>query len=284
MAHLGDPGPLAGRYHYSAENLVTAVESSGISEGEVVFLTAGLGNLGIPSRSESFEELSRLAVEVIIDVVGSRGGVLVPTYSYSFGGAVGRPEGIPVFDVQHTPSTLGVFSEWFRSTMAEGRSRDPMVSVAALGAGAVDVIQDVPPTSYGHGSIFERLLTTKSGVLNLGMGPRWTPFIHYVDFLCQVPHRYEKTFSGIIRSAGKDSTVAWTYHVPVRIPNARGLGEGNGQAALSKGLWDETRIGRSRILHADYNRYFDFTMKRTQADPWNLAVGPPIDLEGIPRD
>ena len=270
-------------YRYSPSELAAAIADSGLSPGEVVFLTAGLGNLGTPTGDTTFEEVSRIAVEAIMDVVGPSGGIIAPTYTYSFGEGANDEGGLPVFDVQRAKSQLGLFSEWFRCHAADVRSEDPMVSVAALGDQASYLIQDLPSTSYGHGSIFERLLSIKSGVLNLGMGPRWTPFIHYVDFLCQVPHRYEKTFTGIIRRDDGERTVDWTYHVPVRIPNARGLGEMNGQAAFAAGLWGETRIGRSRILHTPYRAYFDFTLERSKRDPWNLAVGPAVDVSHIER-
>lgn len=264
---------------YTARDARDAFEAVGLGPGQTVFLTAGFGFLGKFDGSDPFAEV----VAELSDVLGPNGSIIVPTYSYSFGSEAPRgPEGLPVFSVEDTPSKLGHFSEWFRLTQGEQRSSDPMVSVSIKGMSGFDLFDALPPTSYGRGCLFERLLDVDCSVVNLGLGTKWTPFIHYVDYLCQVPHRYEKVFTGIISQGGGARTVEWHYHVPYRIPNARGLGERNGLAALEEGVWQRSRIGRAHVYRASYQEYFEFTLERTHKDSWNLAAGPPVDLSILP--
>lgn len=272
------------RYVYSQSDVEISFRSVGVSRGDVVFLTAGFGNLGVLQGADSLEDTFSSVIEVLKHLVGHEGALIVPTYSYSFGaGKEQPPHQMPHYSVGETPTQLGQFNEWFRVEVADERTVDPMVSVAIWGEGARGLARNLPRTSYGHDSIFERLLELPATVLNVGLGPRWTPFIHYVDFLCDVPHRYEKRFLGSIDDGSGMETVEWTYHVPIRIPNARGLGEGNGQAAFEAGLWAEAPLGRARVVMASYLDYFDFTLARTRRNPWNLAAGPPVDIKDADR-
>ncbi len=269
---------------YSLGDAETAFCKVGVSKGDVVFLTAGFGNLGVLQGADSLESTFSSLVGVLQELVGPKGALIVPTYSYSFGAGKEQASGeLPCYSVRDTPTQLGRFNEWFRVEVADERTIDPMVSVAIWGDGGNVLARNLPRTSYGHDSIFERLLSVPATILNVGLGPRWTPFIHYVDFLCDVPHRYAKQFVGNIDDGSGAETVEWTYHVPIRIPNARGLGENNGQAALDEGLWTEAPLGRARVVMASYADYFDFTLERTRRDSWNLAAGPPVDVSAAAR-
>ena len=273
------------RYTYKLSDVEAAFLNVGVSQGDVVFLTAGIGNLGVLQGSESIESTFAALVGVLQELVGAKGALLVPTYSYSFGtGKELAPGELPFYSVLDTPTQLGRFNEWFRMEVADERTIDPMVSLAIWGEGGAGLARNLPRTSYGHDSIFERLLSVPATVLNVGLGPRWTPFIHYVDFLCDVPHRYAKQFVGNIDDGSGAETVEWTYHVPIRIPNARGLGESNGQAAFEAGLWAKAPLGRARVVMASYSSYFDFTLERTRADSWNLALGPAVDVSDATRN
>ena len=280
----GSPTVDRDRYMYSLDDAETAFCKVGVSKGDVVFLSAGFGNLGVLQGADSLESTFSSLVGVLQELVGPKGSLIVPTYSYSFGaGKEQAPGELPFYSVRDSPTQLGRFNEWFRVEVADERTIDPMVSVAIWGGGGNGMARNLPRTSYGHDSIFERLLSKPATVLNVGLGPRWTPFIHYVDFLCDVPHRYEKRFVGNIDDGSGIETFEWTYHVPIRIPNARGLGESNGQAAFDAGLWAEAPLGRARVVMASYSSYFDFTLERTRIDSWNLALGPAVDVKDAER-
>lgn len=265
---------------YSRDDILRALDEVELPEGCSVFLTAGVGFLGPYLDKDPFEDLAT----AILQRLGKLGTLVVPSYSYTFGKRKSTEEDLPRFNVQNTRSDLGQFSEWFRKSVASDRSRDPMVSVAMFGHRASLLAKDLPATSYGHGSIFERLLTEDCFVLNVGLGVKWTPFIHYVDFLCDVPHRYAKRFTGVIENETSSYICNWTYHVPYRCANARGLGEANGLAALDAGIWTFAPLGRARVFLSSYREYFDFTLERTRRDPWNLAVGPPVELARLDRE
>ena len=59
---------------------------------------------------------------------------------------------------------------------------DPMVSVV-VGQEQDYLLNDLPNTSYGPDSVFERLLTRNTLCMSVGLGTNWTPFIHYLDYI-----------------------------------------------------------------------------------------------------
>ena len=58
-----------------------------------------------------------------------------------------------------------------------------MVSITCKGANCSNIISNIPRNSYGHNSVFARMLEINTKCLSIGLGPNWTPFIHYLDYL-----------------------------------------------------------------------------------------------------
>ena len=61
-------------------NIIKAIKFSGIKKGSSVFLTTSLGMFGLNKN----KNLNQLFLKCIKKIIGPKGNIFVPTYSYSF--------------------------------------------------------------------------------------------------------------------------------------------------------------------------------------------------------
>ncbi|MBU1109296.1 MAG: DUF2172 domain-containing protein [Candidatus Riflebacteria bacterium] len=272
---------------YSRNDILTAFKEVGLQKDDTVFVTTSLGMLGIPEGIESSDDLNQLFFDVLKDFFGAKGNVIVPTYSYTFGRSIST--NLQVFDPKSTPSEVGPFPDFFRKQPGVLRSLDPMMSVAGFGQQIPELFENLPATSYGEGSIFARLTRISAKCCSIGLGPNWMPFIHYADWLCKSPFRYDKLFKGIIKEGDNTQTINWLYSVPLLHQASHSTGHKVARLAEQAGIWQFSNLGRARVYAADYRRYFDFTVEQLKKDPWMTADGPPadpleIELQRVPAN
>lgn len=266
------------KFHYGKEDILRAFRDAGLRRGDIVFITTSLGMLGVAEGVSTSDDLNRLYFDCILETLGPDGTALVPAYSYTFGR--GRASDTAVFDPDTTPAEIGPFPEFFRRQPGVIRSLDPMMSICGLGPAARELFADLPPTSYGADSVFARLTRGEAKCCSIGLGPNWTPFIHYADWLAKVPFRFDKLFTGRLRtrtSAGevRERDMNWLYSVRVLAEPSEANAHRLGQKATEAGIWHYAPLGRARVYVAGYREYFDFAMTQLAVDPWAQAAGPP---------
>lgn len=267
------------RYGYN--DIVTSLKTSGIKEGDTVFFTTSLGMIGIPpSDVDTQEKLNKIFFGAIKAVLGEKGTILVPTYSYTFGkSTITNPA---VFDAKITPAEIGPFPNFFFKQPGVIRSLDPMMSIAGFGPRAREFLDNLPPTSYGEGSTFSRLVKSDAKCCNIGLGPNWTLFIHYADWLYQVPFRYDKFFHGLVRTNKRTKPLSWIYTVRILVRESIANVHKAGRLAEESGIWQYAPLGRARVYTGGCREYFDFICEHLEKDKWFLATGPagdPFNLE-----
>lgn len=260
---------------YTHADIFKSLYDAGLRCGDTVFVTTSLGMLGVPEGIESGEDLNRLFFEILKEFIGPAGNVIVPTYSYTFGGSTASE--LQVFDPETTPAGVGPFPEFFRHQPGVIRSLDPMMSAAGFGPHIEELFRDLPPTSYGADCLFARLAQIPAKCCSIGLGPNWMPFIHHTDWLCKVPFRYDKLFKGQINTASGLCDSTWLYSVRLSHDASRATGHKVAKLAVEEGIWQYAPLGRARVYVADYRRYFDFTIQQLGMDPWITAFGPPGD-------
>lgn len=264
-------------YHYTREELITALHASGLEKGDTVFFFTSLGMLGLGEGVTSQDAMCEFFLESVKEVLGTEGTMLVPAYSYTIGGG-------GTFDPLQTKSQIGMFPEYFRKQPGVIRSLDPMLSVCALGPKGAELFDNLPNTTYGAGSIWERLLNSSVKLCNVGIGTRMAAFIHYADWLMKVPFRYDKLFSGKVIVDGTERDVQWVYAVRAWhescSPNTTTLGNDS----LKDGLWKQAPVGRGSIFTTDYDAYFTYTVEKIKSDPWYTATGTAGDVVALERE
>lgn len=263
---------------YTREALVDAIRNVGIGEGDVVSLQVSLGRLGIPAGvAPEYETLSNFVIDAFLEVMGATGTLVVPTYTYS----IGRGD---VFEVETTPSAIGAFPEVFRKRRNAVRSRDPMLSSSGIGPASQAVLRSISRSCYGEGCTFHRLREANAKICTLGIGLYWATFRHHIEEMAGVPFRFVKTFRGVVREKGEESTEEWRYFAAPYVPNCEPNGLPLEQRARADGLVAISSVGRGEIMAIDAREYFRFGLDELKKNPWLTAKGPPAPPEVIFRD
>lgn len=177
----------------SATHVARALVGCGVTTGDVVFLhiddtMAGL--LPPMPAAERFE----LLIGAALDVIGSKGTLVMPTYTYSFA----RGE---VFDRALSSSTLGAVSEYFRRRPGVRRSAHPMFSVAACGRYAAAFAEADVKDCFGPDSAFGVLHWLDGKVVCAGRGLHRLAFSQYIEQSNGVDYRSFRRFRGVVAAA-----------------------------------------------------------------------------------
>jgi len=257
---------------YTKADIINALKKAGINSTDTVFFSTSLGMVGIPPKEvKSLEDLNRLFYEAIREVLKD-GNIIVPTYSYTFGKSLAS--NLAEF-TRDTSAQIGPFPNFVLKQKEAIRSIDPFMSVVCIGKDCKKLLSNLSNISYGEGSFFEKLVNLEnSKCCSIGLGPNWTPFIHYADYLAKVPHRYDKLFWGKIN--GK--ITPWIYSVRFVGDESYPYAHTAGREAEREGIWKFATLGRARVYVASCKEYFNFVMDKLYKNPWYLAKGPSIDV------
>ncbi|MBI4677662.1 MAG: DUF4910 domain-containing protein [Elusimicrobia bacterium] len=265
------PNPKPPPSHYDSAQLEAALRSVGVQEGDIVFTHVGLGLLGYPNEGATEEAMYRVARDAFMRVLGPRGTLLAPAYSYSFC----RGED---FDPDATPSTAGPFAERFRKESGGLRSLDPIFSVGGLGPAAAELLRDLPRECFGPDSFFDRLLRAGGKLCNIGVGFRFATYVHFVEHREAVPYRFRKRFPGWVCVRGRRDYQEWLSFVRVQVDNTLPDLRRLQTAAAACGGFARARVGRGEVTCVRCVDMDRFCAEGIRRDPWFLARGPALDL------
>ncbi len=193
----------AGR-KFSSADLVRTFKAVGIKPGDKLFVHSDLRSFGKINPRISQKEYLGAFVEALTGLVGKRGTIIMPTFSYSFC----RGE---IYDPRKTPSTVGSLTEYFRQLPGVARTIDPIFSVAIWGA-KQKFFQAVGHDCFGSRSIFQKIRDTKGNFLFLGETFALT-YLHFIEQDFGVPYRWLKKFTGQIRLKGGLKKFAFDYNI-----------------------------------------------------------------------
>lgn len=263
------------KYHYTQHQLSEAMKTVGLKQGDVVFTHSSIGFLGYPRQVQNASGICRVIFDAFFAVLGKEGTLVVPTFTYSF------PQEKD-FDLENTPSTVGMFSEYVRCLPGSFRSSDPIFSVSAIGAKSGDITKDVSRECFGLGSVWERLYNLNAAFMNIGIDVGST-FIHYIEQRLKVPYRYKRLFAGYLieGSQKKRSGVVHfardlTYRAAT--PDFTKLA----QDARESGLAKIIPIGKSEINMIRAREMFELCRQKLKVDPSYLVEG--VAKEKVRKD
>ena len=149
----------------SQADVEAALRTSGLGEGDAVFLQAAMSAFG------SFEDGPVTVVDALQAVVGPGGLIAMPAYSLT-GPAIEHLAADPVFDVRTTPSRMGAISEELRRRPETLRSVHPTHSTSVRGPGAEEIVagHETASTPFGEGTPFPRIVERDALQLFFGCG------------------------------------------------------------------------------------------------------------------
>lgn len=255
-------------YHYNKNDLKKALRAVGVNEGDIIFSHVGMGFLGYPQEGRDMKIMFDVISGAFLEVLGSRGNFIVPTYTYSFC----RGE---VFDPTDSPSTVGFFTEEFRKKSGVKRTRDPIFSVAGIGPMINELFEDLPADCFGPDCIYDRLKKVGAHICNIGVGFQFATFIHYVEETVGVPYRFKKIFRGQIVDGSNKATKEAIYYVRNAEDDASTLPDLSRleKDANISGSLKTAKVGLGFITKINCQNLFDLCVAGIKKDPWYLAKG-----------
>lgn len=258
--------------HYSYQDIRAALSKLPVHSGDIVFSHSNLGFFGRPEGVRSREGICELFAAAILERIGPDGALVVPTFTYSFP----RNE---IFDPDNTPSAMGMFAEWVRTHPDSLRSLDPCYSVTALGGAGKEMTAGAPENSFGPNSFFDRFFKADGKILNLNFDAGST-FVHYVERCLNVPYRFDKSFTGIVRQRGREykaCSIIWVRYLSDDSLTAQF--ESLDVLAREKGLFRTQHLGRGEVGVISARDTYDLIAQTLPARPWLLTLADQMDIE-----
>lgn len=228
--------------------LKDAFSNMGVAPGKVVLVHSSFNSLG------PVEGGPVAVIEALLEAVGPEGTALWPTFNFQSWTEA------HYFDLQHTPSAMGILSEMARLDPRFERTLHPIYSWVVAGRMKEAFIALDSENCYGPGSVFDLIHRTDAIMISLGLHLNSTfSLTHHVEKMSGAcGYRYDKPFSGIY--VGRDGAPALkTYTMTVR-DLLRGV-QTNIVAAMTKliedGVISEHRINETVCHSAGAKAFFD---------------------------
>ena len=162
--------------HIGRRDIVAAIRAMGLQEGDKVMVHSSLSSMGY------VESGAVTVVEAFIEVLGSEGTLMVPTFTHS---------GTEYYDPLATPSKNGAVTEAAREYPGAVRSLHPTHAVTAIGPDAEELIRDdLERGALAEDCALDRLAKKGGWVFLLGVDHKVNSIIHIGEAYAGDPDRH----------------------------------------------------------------------------------------------
>ena len=70
---------------YSKKEIIKSLKDINITNGDSLYVSTSFGMLGYPSfKFSNSEDLAKIFFKTLLKIIGSKGTIFAPTFSYSF--------------------------------------------------------------------------------------------------------------------------------------------------------------------------------------------------------
>lgn len=192
----------SGNNYYRVYDILNILKSLGIKNGDTICIHSQLFGLGIPKLSK--ELFMDLLVKIFKYIVGENGTIIMPTFSYSFC----KNE---IFDINNTPSTVGVLTEYFRNLPNVSRTMHPIFSFAVYGKKRNEFM-NTGLDAFSKDSVYGKMLNNNDKIIMFG-APKGYTFYYLAEQYVGVKHRFFKYFEGIVKNGTDEINLKVPYYV-----------------------------------------------------------------------
>ena len=241
-------------------------------KNSIFFIHSDITNYNVHSKnwSEKCKNLYGFFSEYFKDST-----IAVPTFTYSFC----RNK---YFDLQNSPSEVGIFTEYFRNQKNVLRSSHPIFSIAAKGKNSNLLTTNLSNSSTGNGSIFEKLKVFDAYIIFFGSGfIESCTFLHYIEQCNKVNYRYSKYFEGKIRIKNRTFKDKWEFYV--RNTELYKFKEWKKYPLIEKDLKKkrllvEKKVSNLKVSYCSARKIFKFISKKLKKNENYITGSKPIKL------
>lgn len=147
----------------------------------------------------------REIIEALLDLLGPRRTLLLPTYTDGF------KDGF--LDLDSEPSQTGIISEYFRKIPGVKRTRSAFFSFSAFGPQSKEFTELRFVETYGPGSSYAWIEEHDAHLVSLGVSWDACSLKHRSEWHERVPYRFDKTFEGKLKYEGQTGSHKETLFV-----------------------------------------------------------------------
>jgi len=196
------------------KDIVKQARALGVVQGATVYVASNVARFGIPAdaralvKSEGADALMRSHVDTLLEIVGTGGTLLMPTFTYSACNDA-------LYNPRETPSVVGSLTDFFWRQENVERSAHPIFSVAGVGPAAAGLLEVNDPDCFGNGGLFGKLREADATYLMYGVN-MWegSTYVYHSEQRAGVRYRYIKEFRGrVLRNDGAIDESAVPYFV-----------------------------------------------------------------------
>lgn len=170
------------------QQIKSGLSELGLNAGDIVVAHSSLSSFG------EVEGGADMVIDVLLEVIGDQGTLIVPTFNYDPG----------IFDIKETPSVVGKITETLRLRQGAVRSAHPTHSVTAIGRLAEQITEDhdkVHP--FARDSALHKAARVDAKILQLGVTQTSNSSIHVAEELAGAPYLDKQRRIGIKLANGK---------------------------------------------------------------------------------
>lgn len=247
----------------TTSDLLETLQRIGITQGDTLCIHTDISSFGTPVIPEKNLYLNAI-LETLKCAVGSDGCIIMPTFTYSF---CNNQE----FNIQDTPSKMGILTEHFRKQPGTERTHDPIFSFAVFGRDRKQFLE-TNDNCFGSQSVFAKLHQQNAKLILLGSQVKGYTFFHYIEQCFDVPYRYFKTFTGTLVDGDKRYDASCVYYVRCldrqSEPNISKIIE----LLRSTDNFNDINFAYGSIVSIDLTRFYDAVMKKLDQDVTSLLA------------
>jgi aminoglycoside 3-N-acetyltransferase len=238
------------------QNLIDGFRKVGLNAGDIVLVHSSFNSLG------GVEGGPQAVIDALLDVLTPEGTLIMPTFNFGFN------QGEP-WDVQKTPSKMGVLTELVRLNPESRRVFHPFYSFAILGKLKDELASVRYKDSYGPDSIFARLRKLDGKIMIIGLSYNHSmTFFHHVEQTQGVDYRFIKKFTGeVTDEAGRTYTDTFTMLVRDLDKGVQTAVDPMGAMLEKHGIVSIGKIGNADVKLMKANDVFRVTVEEMKQNP-----------------
>lgn len=257
----------------TTNSFVRALQAAGLRAGDTVWVQVSLHGVANEDTAARIEASKHL-LSAFMDILGSSGTLLVPAFTLSFDRGV-------EFDPHCSPAACGPwtgmveFVELVRRQPGAIRSADPLFSVVSLGHAARDLCSGLPNTSFGRGSVCDRLYGCGAKLCLIGVDLQDSLVVPFVEEAAAVPWRYKKLFTGRMREGQSARKAGWIASVENGSLLREAAAARSNAAANARSEMQPASVGEDWIYVGDLRRVCDALRASLTAEAEHLRKALP---------
>ena len=232
-------------------------------------------SFGIPNKDLRRKEILRYLHDIFMELDVKT--LLIPTFTFSFSN--NQP-----YDINNSRTTMGTFNEFLRKQSGAVRSIDPQMSFSVIGD-HTELVKDIGKECIGAKSTFDKMHNTKNvKILFFGTSiDQCFTHQHYVEWVKQVPYRYNLEFTGtIIDENGTSFEDTYSIFVKYRdiIPYTP---PSFTKSLLERGVLHKVNLGNTAVYCFTEEDAFNETRRWIENDV-NAFLGEPYNTKPLIKE